>query len=186
MGDFKEIYSRMESPEKINEREILEYYGYTGLFGMIKYYFRYTISWILQATAKTCPHYGISAKLQRMRGVKIGKHVYLGPEVNLDDLYPGLITIEDYVSIGMGTMIFAHSNPRCSPYLKTKHFPREVKPVTIKRGAWIAPGSIILAGTTIGENSVVVSGSVVMKDVEPYTTVVGCPARVLKRLERDE
>jgi acetyltransferase-like isoleucine patch superfamily enzyme len=183
MENFEEIYSLMEHPEKINEREILEYYGYRGSFGVIKFYFRYAISWILQTIAKICPHYGISVKLQRMRGVKIGKHVYLGPGVNLDDLYPGLITIEDYVSIGMGTMIFSHSNPRCSPYLKTKHYPRKVEPVTIKRGAWIAPGSIILAGTTIGENSVVISGSVVMKNVEPYTAVIGCPARTLKKLE---
>ncbi|MGE5457764.1 MAG: acyltransferase [Methanococcaceae archaeon] len=181
--EYKEINARIESPEKINEREIMEYYGYRGSFGAIKFYLRYLISWILQTIAKICPHYGISAKLQRMRGVKIGRHVYLGPRVNLDDLYPGLITIEDYVSIGMETMIFAHSNPRCSPYLKTNHCPKEVKPVTVKTGAWIAPGSIILAGVTIGENSVVGAGSVVMKNVEPYTVVIGCPARVLKKLE---
>ncbi|KKH99286.1 acetyltransferase, partial [Methanosarcina sp. 1.H.T.1A.1] len=148
----------MEEPEEINEREVMEYYGYTGSLGVIIFYFRYLTSWILQTMAKICPHYGISAKLQRMRGVKIGKHVYLGPGVQLDDLYPELITIEDYVSIGMGTMIFAHSNPTCSLYLKTKYYPRDLKPVTVKSGAWIAPGSIILAGTTIGENSVVAAG----------------------------
>ncbi len=183
MEYLEETNSRMENPEEINLREIMEYYGYTGSFGVIKFYFRYAINWILQTMAKICPHFGISAKLQRMRGVKIGKHVYLGPRVSLDDLYPELITIEDYVSIGMGTMIFAHSNPSCSSYLKTKYYPRELKPVTVKGGAWIAPGSIILAGITIGENSVVVAGSVVMKDVEPYTVVVGCPAKVLKKLE---
>ncbi len=151
MERFEEASIRMECPEKINERELMEYYGYTGSFGVIKFYFRYAFNWILQTMAKISPHYGISVKLQRMRGVNIGKHVFLGPGVNLDDLYPELITIEDYVGIGMGTMIFAHSNPTCSPpYLKTKYYPREVKPVTIKSGAWIAPGSIILAGITIG------------------------------------
>ncbi|AKB19819.1 acetyltransferase [Methanosarcina sp. WH1] len=179
----EEFNTRMENPEEINLREVMEYYGYTGSFGVIKFYFRYAINWILQTIAKICPHFGISVKLQRMRGVKIGKHVFLGPGVNIDDLYPELITIEDYVGIGMGTMIFAHSNPTCSPYLKKKYYPREVKPVTIKSGAWIAPGSIILAGITIGEHSVVGAGSVVMKNVEPYTVVVGCPARVLKKLE---
>jgi acetyltransferase-like isoleucine patch superfamily enzyme len=173
----------LEPPEKINQRELMEYYGYRGTYGVIKFYFRYAINWILQTMAKTCPHYGIAVKLQRLRGVKIGKHVFLGPGVNLDDLHPELIAIEDYVGIGMGTMIFAHSNPTCSPYLKSKYYPREVKPVTIKRGAWVAPGSIILAGVTIGENSVVGAGSVVMKNVEPYTVVIGCPARVLKKLE---
>ncbi|MDP4117490.1 MAG: acyltransferase, partial [Bacteroidota bacterium] len=103
----KETNSLMEPPEKINQQELMEYYGYRGSFGVIKFYFRYATSWILQTIAKFCPHYGISAKLQRMRGAKIGKHVYLGPRVTIDDLYPELITIEDYVSIGMETMIFA-------------------------------------------------------------------------------
>lgn len=179
----EEINALMEHPEKINEKEVMEYYGYSGLNGVIKFYSHYALSWILQTMAKICPHYGTSVKLQRMRGARIGKHVFLGPAVNLDDLYPELITIEDYVSIGMETMIFTHSNPRCSPYLKTKYCPRELKPVTVKKGAWIAPGSIILAGVTIGENSVVGAGSVVMKDVEPYTVVLGRPARVIKKLE---
>ncbi|AKB42295.1 MULTISPECIES: acyltransferase [Methanosarcina] len=173
----------MEEPEEINVRELMEYHGYSGSSGVIKFYFLYAVNWILQTMAKVCPHFGISVKLQRMRGVKIGKHVFLGSGVHLDDLYPELITIEDYVGIGMGTMVFAHSNPTCSQYLKTNYYPREVKPVTVKRGAWIAPGSIILAGITIGENSVVGAGSVVMKNVEPNTVVIGCPARVLKKLE---
>jgi len=172
----------MEEPEHINQRELMEYHGYKGTFGVIKLYFRFGANWILQNLAKISPHPGISAKLQRIRGVKIGKHVFIGPGVNLDDIYPELITIEDYVSVGMNTMIFAHSNPTCSLEIKTKYYPREVKPVTIKKGAWIAPGCMILAGVTIGENSVVGAGSVVMKNVEPYTIVGGCPAKLLKNL----
>lgn len=173
----------MEEPEEMNTRELMEYYDYKGTFGVIKLYFRYGISWMLQSVAKVCPHYGISVKLQKMRGVNIGKHVFLGPGVNIDDVYPNLVTIEDYVSIGMGTMIFAHSNPTCSIEIKTKYYPREFKPVTIKKGAWVAPGCMILAGVTIGENSIVGAGSIVMKDIEPYTVVGGCPAKLLKRLE---
>ncbi len=47
----------------------------------------------------------------------------------------------------------------------------------------MAPGCIILAGTTIGENSIVGAGSVVLKDVESYTIVGGNPAKLIKRLE---
>jgi acetyltransferase-like isoleucine patch superfamily enzyme len=173
----------MEEPEEVNIRELMEYYGYSGSFGVIKFYFRFAVNWMLQTTAKICPHYGISVKLQRMRGVKIGKHVFLGSGVRIDELHPELITIEDYVDIGGGTMIFAHSNPTTSTYIKANHYPREIKPVTLKKGAWIAPGSIILAGITIGENSVVEAGSVVMKNVEPFTVVSGCPAKVIKKLE---
>ena len=39
---------------------------------------------------------------------------------------------------------------------------------------------------TIGHHAVVGSGSVVIKDVEPWTTVVGAPARIVKRRNPDE
>ncbi|AFD00211.1 putative acetyltransferase [Methanocella conradii HZ254] len=173
----------MKEPEEINGIELMEHYGYKGVSGKIKYYFRFIFNWVLQTLAKISPHPGLTVKLQRIRGVKIGNHVYIGPDVNIDDLYPGLITIEDYVSVGMRSMIFAHSNPTCSLEIKTKYYPRVVKPTTIKKGAWIAPGTIILAGITIGENSVVAAGSIVIKDVEPYTVVGGNPAKLLKKLD---
>lgn len=174
-----------EEPEHINQRELMEYYGDKGFWGYIRYYFRLIKSSILQTLAKSCPYPPLTNVLQRARGVKIGKHVYIGPGVHIDDLYPHLVTIEDYVSIGMNGMIFAHSNPTCSIEIKQKYFPRIVKPTTIKRDAWVAPGCIILAGVTIGENSVVGAGSLVVKDVEPYTVVAGHPAKLVKVLDKN-
>ncbi|MCD4651052.1 MAG: acyltransferase [Candidatus Cloacimonetes bacterium] len=171
-------------PEEINKKELMEYCEYSGRLGTIKYYFRYLGNWVLQTLAKVSPHPGVAVKLQRIRGVKIGNHVYIGPSVNIDDLYPELIIIEDYVSIGMRSLIFAHSNPTCSMEIKKNYYPREVKTTTFKRGAWIAPGCIILAGVTIGENSIVGAGSVVIRDVEPYTIVGGSPAKFLKKLNK--
>jgi len=173
----------MEQPEHINLREIKEFYNYKGLIGTSRLYCRILVSWILQSLAHISPHPGLTIFLQRLRGVKIGKHAFIGAGVNIDDLYPGMVTIEDYVSIGMRTMIFAHSNPTGSLELKTKYYPRKVAPVMIKRGAWIAPGCIILAGVTIGENSVIGAGSVVVKDVLPYCVVGGSPAIILKHLD---
>lgn len=173
----------MQDPEEINKKELMDYYGYKGLTGTARYYYRYMVNWMVQSLAKRSPHPGLAVKLQRFRGIKVGKHVYIGPDVNLDDLYPQLITIEDYVSIGMRTMIFTHSNPTCSIDIKDHFYPREVKPTVIKRGAWVAPGCIILAGISIGENSVVAAGSVVIKDVEPYTVVGGNPAKAIKKLQ---
>lgn len=48
--------------------------------------------------------------------------------------------------------------------------------------AWIGARCIILKGVTIGEGAVVAAGSVVTKDVEPWTMVGGNPARIIKKL----
>ncbi len=58
------------------------------------------------------------------------------------------------------------------------------KPIVIKDHAWIGFNSIILKGVTIGEGAIVAAGSVVIKDVEPFTLVGGNPAQKIKDLER--
>jgi acetyltransferase-like isoleucine patch superfamily enzyme len=173
-----------EDPETINERELMDYYGYKGRIGNAQLKLRMLRSWILQFLASISPSSNLAVIFHRARGVKIGMHVFLGPNVQIDLLYPQLITIQDNVSIGMNSMIFAHSNPTCSAYLKKNFYPREIAPVTLKSGAWITPGTIILHGVTVGENSVVGAGSVVVKDVDSLTIVAGSPAKLIKRLRR--
>lgn len=46
---------------------------------------------------------------------------------------------------------------------------------------WIGHGAVIMPGVTIGNGAVVGSGAVVTKDVEPYTIVVGVPAKPIKQ-----
>lgn len=56
--------------------------------------------------------------------------------------------------------------------------------VTIKNDVWIGFNSIILKGVTIGEGAIVAAGSVVTKDVDPFTVVGGNPAKLIKHIER--
>lgn len=60
--------------------------------------------------------------------------------------------------------------------------PAEVAPVVIEDDVWIGNNCIILKGVRIGRGAVVAAGSIVTKDVPPFTLVGGNPARVLKRL----
>jgi len=52
--------------------------------------------------------------------------------------------------------------------------------------AWIGFNAIILKGVTIGEGSIVASGSVVTKDVPPWTIVGGNPAKIIREIPEDE
>jgi acetyltransferase-like isoleucine patch superfamily enzyme len=55
-------------------------------------------------------------------------------------------------------------------------------PVTIADKAWIGFNVIILKGVTIGEGAVVGAGSVVTRDIPPYSLAAGCPAKVIRSL----
>ncbi len=61
-----------------------------------------------------------------------------------------------------------------------------VKGPTIRRGARVGGGAVLLPGVEVGEEAFVGAGAVVTKDVEPRVVVVGNPARVLKPVPVDE
>ena len=103
--------------------------------------------------------------------------------VLIDLLHPELINIGNNVTISSNSMIFAHVNPSANEFLKKHGYPRTIKPVVIKNGAVISVGCIIIAGVTIGENSIVGAGSVVTNDIPDYCVAVGNPARVVKKIE---
>ncbi len=59
------------------------------------------------------------------------------------------------------------------------------KPIKICSDAWIGMNCIILKGVTIGKGAIVAAGSVVTKDVAPWTIVGGNPAVFIKNVEPD-
>jgi acetyltransferase-like isoleucine patch superfamily enzyme len=177
------LVSDREEAFSLNEKELLDYYGYKGSIGKIQLRLRILRSWILHSLAYSSPHSGFAIRMQRQRGVKIGKDCHFCPYVQIDLIYPQLVTIENNVTIGTNTMIFAHMNPTANLFFKKGAYPRKVEPVIIKSGAVLTPGSIIMSGITVGENSIVSPGSVVTQDVPDYCVVVGNPARVVKKID---
>jgi galactoside O-acetyltransferase len=59
------------------------------------------------------------------------------------------------------------------------------KPVKINNKAWVGFEVRILKGVTIGEGACIAAGSLVTKDVPPYTLVGGVPAKILKSLPKE-
>jgi acetyltransferase-like isoleucine patch superfamily enzyme len=167
----------------INEKEVMEFYGYKGSVGRLKLKLKLFRSWILHSIAYSSPVSNFVISMQRSRGVKIGKNCHFSPYVLIDLVYPQMITIEDNVTLGSNVMIFAHINPTANLELKKKSYPRKVAPVIIQSGAVINPGSIITAGVTIGKNAIVSVGSVITENIPDYCVAVGNPARVVKKIE---
>lgn len=165
-----------------NEKELMDYYGYSGNIGRFRLRLRFMRTWILHSIAYSTPLPRLAIWAQRSRGVKIGNGCHISPYVQIDLLYPQMITIEDNVTIGSNVMIFAHVNATTNLYLKSHGYARIIKPIHIKSGAIIAPGSIVTAGVTIGENSIIGVGSVVSQDVPDNCVAVGNPVRVVKKV----
>jgi len=61
-----------------------------------------------------------------------------------------------------------------------------IKPVKIEEFCWIGRNVMIMPGVIIGKGSVVAAGSVVTKNVEPYSVVGGNPAKLIKSRDKDK
>lgn len=111
-------------------------------------------------------------------GLKIGNNSSIGPY--------SYIGCSGYIEIGDNVMM----SPRVSIYSENHNFSNPEIPmieqgvtrsfVKIEDDCWIAANSVILAGVTIGKGSVIAAGSIVTKDVPPYSIVAGNPAKVIK------
>lgn len=110
------------------------------------------------------------------RFISIGKRVFINHACSFLDL--GGITIEDDVLIAPRVNITTENHPTDPADRKSLI----LKPVVIKRNAWIGAGATILPGVTVGENAIVAAGAVVSKDVPANTIVGGIPARHLKNI----
>ena len=137
---------------------------------------RRLITQILQDLAFICP-WPFRPSLHRARGVEIGKDVYIGSLVVLDDAYPEYIKIEDQVQLSAGAKILAHDSSFRNVF--EKNLPTYIGPVIIKRNVYVGSGALILPGVTVGENSIIGAGAVVASDVPPRSVAVGVPAKVV-------
>lgn len=96
--------------------------------------------------------------------INIGNKVMFGPQVSI-------ITGDHRTDIYGRAMIDIKDHEK---------LPENDKDVTICDDVWIGANSTILKGVIIGSGSIVSAGSVVVKDVPPYSIVGGVPAKVIK------
>src|SRR6202012_170162 len=109
--------------------------------------------------------------------IRIGRNVFVNQNCTFYDL--GGLDIADDVMIGPNVSIITAGHPLEPSQRRAATIGR---PIVIEKNVWIAAGSIIIGGVTVGENSVIAAGSVVTKDVPPNTLAGGNPARVIRSI----
>lgn len=125
---------------------------------------------------------GIEAPLRVDYGVNIsvGKNFY----ANFDCVFLDVckISFGDDVLLGPGVHFYTAEHPLDSETRHEKGLELGL-PITVGSKVWIGGKAIVLAGTNIGDGCVIGAGSVVTKDIAPYSLAVGNPAKVIRELQ---
>ena len=117
--------------------------------------------------------------IRNPKGIIIEDGVSIGPKVLLDGRL-GLKICKNAI-IAYESIVWTLNHDYNDVYFCGKG-----APVEIGAYSWICSRSMILPGVTIGEGAIVASGSIVTKNVEPWTIVAGIPAKAIGQREKKE
>ncbi len=122
----------------------------------------------------------IGTFVEIQKGAKIGKNCKISSHTFICEG----VTIEDDVFVSHNVTFINDMYPRATTEGGNMQTEEDwvCIPTLVKRRASIGSSVTLLCGITVGENAIVGAGSVVTKDVPPFTIVAGNPARVLRKI----
>jgi len=154
-----------------NDGSTLSHIGTTGhksLLRRVSNRFLHVLCRILPGATTVRPF------LHRLRGIRIGKDVWIGDDVYLENEYPECVELQDGAMIGLRSTIVAHTHG--------------VGRIVIGRNAFIGAGStIVTAGNrllVIGDGAVLMASSLVTGNIEPNTLYGHDSARPLAKVTK--
>lgn len=96
----------------------------------------------------------------------------------------GKVSIGKYCAIARNTVLQSPNHPTFKAGLQGRLYEQKVgkklgifyEPIEIGNDVWLGTRCIVLGGVNIGDGAIIGAGSIVTKDVEPYSIAVGNPA----------
>jgi carbonic anhydrase/acetyltransferase-like protein (isoleucine patch superfamily) len=113
-------------------------------------------------------------------------HIIIGEHTGINE-YNNLRAVGGDIRIGSHcqiaqfcTLVAANHTTETIKYMRDTPLDLSKASITIEDDVWIGANSVILPGVTIGRGAVIGAGSVVTRDVAPYTVSAGNPCRALR------
>lgn len=124
--------------------------------------------------------------LLRRLGAKVGKGVFVGDHVLVDENHADLITVEDHAHITGKTILLCHKRELADYYIGDDYakLPYKYGKIHLGKGCSTGTGTLIMPGVTIGEGAIVGAGSLVTKDIPAWSIAMGRPAKVIREVPR--
>lgn len=113
---------------------------------------------------------GKDSRIWSANRIEIGDRVQISHSVNIHDTNSHSLSAKLRYEHAMHILYYGHP-------MTLEDVPSA--PIFIEDDVWIGFGSIVMKGVRIGKGSVIGAGSVITKDIKPYSVVVGNPQKVI-------
>lgn len=110
--------------------------------------------------------------------IQLGENVYFN--FNCVILDAAKVTIGNNVLFGPAVQVYTASHPM--PADERRSGQESARPINIGNDVWLGGGAIICPGVTIGDESVIGAGSVVVRDIPAGVVAAGNPCRVIRKI----
>ena len=123
--------------------------------------------------------------LVKRMGCHIGKNVFIGDHVRVDQGHADLIYIDDFTHITGGCRLLCHQRDLKGYRVgdNAASLPYKLGEIHIGKGVMIGMETLIMPGVTIGDGAIIGAYSLVTKDIPAYTIATGRPAKVVKKIQ---
>lgn len=151
------------------------------------------VAWALLCRWTPNPMHGWRAVVVRIFGGKIGRGVFLYPDVKI--WYPPNLTMKAASTLGPGVRCYAMAPIEIGTKaivsqgvhlcagthdIDDTHFQLRAAPITIGDFAWVAAEAFVGPGVTIGMGAVLGARGVTVKEIPAWTVYAGNPARYIR------
>ena len=187
--EHRELSSTYKVLRKLGFNYSEQEYGQVSLWRVVKQFFgnmrrkqlQKMMDWVILEPFNPRRY---RSRILRKLGCKVGRGVFVGDYVRVDLNHAQMITIDDHVHIASGTRLLCHQRDMRTycvgdDYAKLGY---TILPIHLCKGCLVGMDSFIMPGVTIGEGAVVGAGSLVTKDVPPWTVAAGRPAKVIRQI----
>ena len=110
----------------------------------------------------------------------LGRYVHIGCHASV--IGGGVLDVGDYAVIATGARVLTATDTfeggaRMSTHLPDDYRAVRTAPVRLETDAFVGANAVVMPGVTLGEGAVAAAGSVVTRDLDPWTVYAGTPAR---------